>query len=211
MKEKEIFCKGLYNAKISLMFATVNEPLSVARGSFKFRDKEYAPKKFERGVSSNVSSRSTPMKKAKPQQIGFVEEDDEVLPQSVFETETPPVTPTAKNVKPLVLIPKSSPRGVVIGFAGDSSLDKATAEESRIGLHNAEPSSDNAEPTKSELENMSYVSDFIDGNSEYGFPDSVKADIHECERTGRADGRPLPMTGRCWHQYVLRVWRVIVL
>lgn len=40
--------------------------------------------------------------------------------------------------------------------------------------------------TSIEVDNIAYVSDFVESNSEYNFPASMSQEIHECMRTKRA-------------------------
>lgn len=191
------FAMVINNAKIGMLFATVNEPPSIAKGAFKARDRGYTPKKFEVGVSSNVSSKSTPVRKAVTENVGFADDEDEQLTTSAVATppstiahtpkSTSIVTPrTPANRKTTSIVPGSgtSVRSVSIGFVDDESGEETTAVP--VTRQKSLSVSSDDILTTSEINSITYVSDFIESTSEYNFPASINEDVHECIRTKRA-------------------------
>ena len=173
------FTMVINNAKVAALFATMNEPPNVAKGSFKARDRGYTPRKFEHGVSSNISSMSTPAKRAVAQSVGFADEED-VMP----EVASAHLTPAKGKATPSVTSPAKSARSVSVGFADEDSGEETvtTPDES---VRKLSVSSDDV-VTNAELNGITYVSDFIESTEEYDFSTSMQEEIHECVRTRRA-------------------------
>ena len=181
------FAMVINNAKIAALFATINEPPNVAKGAFKSRDRGYVPKVFQHGTSSNTSSKTTPVKKATPQNVGFADDDDEqpniTTPVMKRVTETPSQTPTSKKTVSTTISSTVANRPISVGFADDDSSEEAAPTSMSQGRSLSVSSDDIL--TAAEVESVTYVSDFIDSNSEYNFPASMSQEIHECIRTKR--------------------------
>ena len=185
------FVMVINNAKIGALFSTMNEPPNVAKGAFKSRDRGYVAKKFERGTSSNVSSKSTPIRKAEPENIGFADDDDEqpgIMTPATTDKSIPvpttPRTPVNKRSPPTATNTTTSNKSVPVGFvdedSGEDAGDAPVAQTRSLSVSSEDVL------TSAEIESITYVSDFIDDNSEYNFPGSVSEEIHECLRTKRA-------------------------
>ncbi len=184
------FAMVINNAKIGVLFAAVNEPPSVAKGAFKVKDRGYAPKKFERGTSSNVSSKSTPVKRAVPENVGFADDDDEQSAATPTTSDkdsvaTPaPQTPVNKRGPPTATNSATPNKPITIGFvdedSGEDVKDSLVVQKRSLSVSSEDVL------TSAEVENITYVSDFVDSNHEYNFPSSMSQEIHECIRTKRA-------------------------
>lgn len=193
------FTVVINNAKIGLLYATINEPPNVAKGAFKGRDRSYVPKKFEWGTSSNVSSvKSTPPRRATPEVVGFADDDDSEPTGAVPAVSSsagsskgrptvtapgPPQTPVGKRPPPNAPSSAISGRSVSVGFVDEDTedeLDSVVVENGRTSVSSEDTL------TAAELESISYVSDFIERSDEYKFPGSTLEEVNECTRNRRA-------------------------
>ena len=190
----KLFTESLNSARIRLLFANIDEPGSVAKGSFKNTNRTYTQRDFRAGSSSKLSSTaSTPQHKAKPEHAGFADDDDTVSEASAQvttprkETLSTPSTRVHDRQPPASTSSRKSSRQINIGFIDEESEPEAPvvkAEPPPVMRTLSTSSSDSVTP--GELTGIATVSDFMDTTSEYSFPDVVRQEIQECTRIKRA-------------------------
>ncbi|KAL9122215.1 MAG: hypothetical protein Q9187_001232 [Circinaria calcarea] len=205
-EEMSQFVLALQGTRIQLLFASVQEPGSTAKNAYYNTRQDYNKAKYNTGSSSKAASNTTPGRKTS---IGFASSGDpdeqegstsKDSPITDTFVPTPPVSGVGSDAGSTVSTPPIKMRksasvtqsiaskrstSVPIGFADDIT------EETELPEPPLKPDTRSESlMTADEVADMSYVSDFLEGDEGVGVEDFVKAFIGEAVRTKQALALP---------------------
>lgn len=208
------FVDVLTEERVLIMLANHEENTASAKGAYGSGNRTYTPKPFNKGSSSEVSGASKVKPAPTQQKLKFADDDTETptnLPNTVSEASGTPVptpesslpqTPTHRPLRPAA--PKSASGQTAVSsaksatklkFIDEDVEDTPTEEESDKGLldelDSIEPvkvnsaKSSSITMTPSQVEQISYVAEFLHSDAKYGIEQSVIQEINESASTGR--------------------------
>lgn len=194
-REMREFILVLQSTRVQLLFANAVEPTGTSKQAYYNSRQDYNKTKYTPGSASRVSSTPTSTVVTK---IGFAD-DDEIDPDSSVtsnpvspsktalgkqrEQPTLPTTPTPIRRNISTAMSTMSRNSVNVGIVEESDEDDSTS-----GSNVNTPKSNDIDMTESEVDDMSYISDFMDsaGAGEYSIQPSVAEFIRESVRMKRA-------------------------
>ncbi|KIW35772.1 uncharacterized protein PV06_11886 [Exophiala oligosperma] len=194
-KEMKEFVLALQSNRVQLLFANLNEPSGTSKQAYYNTRQNYNRRGFNPGTSSKAPSSGTPGRK---QKLGFADGDDNTAgtstPDEITKSEADSRSNadvrsvTSSNVttdKKHTTYSTPSRGGRLIGFAEEDEDTENERKPAQVSTPVAETTANTA-MSDLEVQDMSYVSDFIETSEEYIMDPAIREFLHEAVRNRKA-------------------------